>query len=65
MGSRPGGAPTTGGATFGSDVPAAERESMRTGGIKGIALVGGGYYGARGTSHPQGMALDVLYTRSA
>jgi len=65
-GAQPGGAPATSGSVIaGALLPEATREAMRTGATKGIALVGGGYYGARGTSHPQGMALDVLYTRSA
>lgn len=64
-GSQPGGGPSTFGGTFGSEVPAGTREDLRTGAAKGIALVGGGYYAVRGTSHPAGMALDVWYTRSA
>lgn len=69
QGSRPAGGPVGAGETVtgfgGVWLPASIRDGMRTGAVKGLALVGGGYYGARGTSHPQGMALTVTYTRSA
>lgn len=39
------------------------REGMRTGAVRGLALVGASYLGVRGT--PDGMSITVLYTRPA
>lgn len=41
----------------------ATREALRTGALRGLALVGASYMGLRGT--PDGMSLTVLYTRPA
>lgn len=72
-GTRPAGAPggsgdtaTTGGLTPGQgqslQLPSSTYEAWRTGGFKGIRLVGGDYGGFAGTSRADGMALTVQYT---
>lgn len=62
-GSQPGGAPSSSGDTSTGTLTASMRENLRTGAIKGLALVGAGYVAVRGTSHPEGMALTITYTR--
>ena len=62
-GVRPSGAPTPSGDTSTGVLTPAMREGLRVGSIKSLALVGSGYFGARGTSHPAGMSLAVKYTR--
>lgn len=68
-GSKPSGAPSSSGSTAsGSDnipLPSDVREAMRTGSVKGLALVGSTYLGVRGTSDPSGMSLSITYTRRA
>lgn len=64
-GSQPGGAPSSSGDTSTGTLTPSMREDLRTGVTKALALVGAGYYAVRGTSHPEGMALTVTYTRSA
>jgi hypothetical protein len=70
-GSRPGGSPTgVGGDASGSPgragtawvtLPASAYEAWRTGGIRGLATVGGGYAAVRGISAADGMALEIVY----
>jgi hypothetical protein len=68
-GSKPSGAPSSSGSTASGvstiSLPSDVREGMRTGSVRGLALVGGSYQGVRGTSHPSGMALSITYTRAA
>lgn len=40
-------------------------EAFRTGGVRALALVGGGYGAVRGTSASDGMVLRINYTRPA
>lgn len=70
-GSKPGGAPSSSGATAsgspgqsGTDkvsLPSSVRENMRTGDVKGLALVGSGYAAVRGTSLAGAMSLRITY----
>lgn len=70
-GSKPGGAPSSSGATASGQtgstsatkvrLPESVREAFRTGAVKGLAIVGSGYGGVRGTSAADGMALRVTY----
>ncbi|OCI31042.1 hypothetical protein [Oerskovia enterophila] len=66
-GTRPGGAPTSTGATATgdgwTDLAAATREGMRTGAIKALALIGPQYWAVAGSG--DGMALIATYTRPA
>lgn len=78
-GTRPSGAPSLTGATstvavpgYGQagktatlDLPASVCEGMRTGAIRGLALVGSAWGALRGTSHAAGMALSIDYTVAA
>lgn len=75
-GSKPGGSPSSSGATASAGVdydkstskitlPASMREAFRTGDIKGLALVGSAYAGVYGTSRADGMALEIEYKRRA
>lgn len=74
-GSRPAGAPTYSGDTasialsrgrsWALALPATTREGLRTGAFKALALVGAAYAGAKGITHPAGMALSLTYTRPA
>lgn len=68
-GTRPGGAPTSSGATATgdglTDLAAATREGMRTGAIKALALVGSQYWAVAGAGNGDGMALIATYTRPA
>lgn len=74
--SQPAGAPSTTGGTFtggfdparGVDVAgldATAREQLRTGVIKGIALVGANYWAVAGAGNGDGMVAVVTYTRPA
>ncbi|WP_405373436.1 MULTISPECIES: hypothetical protein [unclassified Microbacterium] len=70
-GSKPGNAPSSSGPTVSGQtgassavkvkLPAALREALRTGAAKGLATVGSGYGGVRGTSAGDGMALKITY----
>ena len=40
------------------------REALRTGAFKGLCLVGAGYAGVYGTNRPDGMVLNLTYTRA-
>lgn len=66
-GERPDGAPSSSGDTATGDgvaeLPATVREAMRTGAVKGLALVGANYWAVLGAGPGGGMALDVTYTR--
>lgn len=72
-GSKPGGSPSSSGSTANGSpgksgsakvsLPAAIREAMRTGDVKGLATVGNGYNAVRGTSLAGAMSLRVTYTR--
>lgn len=68
-GSQPAGAPTTGGESASgegwTELPAAVREAMRTGGVKGLATVGANYWAIAGAGNGDGMVLEVTYTRPA
>ncbi|MFD6163702.1 hypothetical protein ACFWFR_00820 [Oerskovia sp. NPDC060287] len=68
-GARPAGAPASSGPTATgdgwTDLAAATREGMRTGAIKGLALIGPQYWGVAGAGNGDGMALSVTYTRPA
>lgn len=68
-GSQPSGAPSSSGSTAsGSDnipLPSDVREGMRTGSVRGLALVGSTYLGVAGTSSASGMSLSITYTRRA
>ncbi len=69
-GSEPAGAPSHSGDTAsGMDtwlpLPASVREAMRTGAVKGLALVGGSYSACAGAGNGDGMVLAVTYTRAA
>lgn len=72
-GSKPGGAPSSSGATSSGSAVAPGKTTrvtldpstyndFRTGDFKGIALVGGAYGGFAGTSRGDGMALTIQYT---
>lgn len=72
-GTRPGGAPSGSGDTASTSplareqgqriqLPTSTYESWRTGGFKGIRLVGGDYGGFYGTARGDGMALTVQFT---
>lgn len=67
-GSRPAGAPApvgdtaSGGPSVG--LTAAMRESLRTGGAKSLASVGGNYRATFGAAHPSGMSLSITYLRA-
>lgn len=71
-GSAPSGAPSTTGATVNGpgiapggfaqvDLPSSVFETFRTGGAKGLAMVGSTYAGFLGTSRGDGMAIKVQY----
>lgn len=72
-GSRPAGGPSSSGSTASGSpgrsgvarvaLPADLREGLRTGALRGLALVGGGYNAVRGTSAGDGMTLTLTYTR--
>lgn len=67
-GAPPGGAPSSSGDTASGmgglvNLPPSTREAMRTGAVKGLALVGGPYSAAAGAGSGDGMALTVTYTR--
>jgi len=67
-GTPPGGAPSASGDTatgMGAlvDLPASVREAMRTGAVRGLALVGAAYSAAAGAGNGDGMSLVVTYTR--
>lgn len=70
-GSKPAGAPSSSGSTASRSgsgplvLPTDVCEAFRTGGTKGLALVGTSYLGVRGTSLASGMALSITYTRAA
>jgi len=75
-GTRPGGAPASSGSTASTggmaintstdlDLPADVCEALRTGGAKGLAVVGGGYAGFGGTTTPGSFVLQIQYTRNA
>ncbi len=69
-GTQPGGAPVTGGETASGmgawvDLPSGIREAMRTGGVKGLALVGAAYSAVAGAGNGDGMVLEITYTRPA
>lgn len=68
-GAQPGGAPTTGGPGVAgegwTELPAAICDAMRTGGVKGLATVGGNYWAVAGAGNGDGMVLEVTYTRPA
>lgn len=69
-GSQPAGAPTSSGPTASGmdtliDLDATTREGMRTGAIKGLALVGAAYSAAAGAGNGDGMALTATITRPA
>ncbi len=69
-GTQPAGAPSSSGDTAtGMDawvpLPATVREAMRTGAVKGLALVGLTYSACAGAGNGDGMALAVTYTRPA
>lgn len=68
-GAQPAGAPTTGGVTAVGEgwveLPAAICESMRGGGVKGLATVGPNYFAVAGAGNGDGMVLEVTYTRPA
>lgn len=40
------------------------REALRTGAFKGLGLVGAGYVAVQGANRPDGMALNLTYTRA-
>lgn len=65
----PAAGPTGTGPTFTGmgevEVPAATRELMRTGEVKGLALVGSNYWAIAGAGNGDGMVLRVTYTRPA
>jgi hypothetical protein len=67
--SQPAGAPTSSGDTAAGDGAAAltatMREAMRTGAVRGLALVGGNYWAVAGAGNGSGMTLLVTYTRPA
>lgn len=69
QGSKPGGAPSSSGATVSGtptekvSLPSSIREAFRTGDVRGLALVGSNYQAVRGTSAAAGMVLTVTYTR--
>lgn len=46
-------------------LPGSIREGMRTGAVRGLALVGGSYLGVAGTGTAGSMTLTITYTRSA
>lgn len=64
----PGGPPSSSGATNAGTgaVPLDGTicEGLRTGSVKGLALVGGGYVAVYGTSAADGMVLRITYTRA-
>lgn len=74
-GTPPAGAPSSSGDTAAVSLPyettgsialtAPMCEALRTGGAKGLALVGATYAGIYGTSRADGMALSLTYTRPA
>jgi len=68
-GTQPAGAPASAGDTATgdgwTDLPAAIREGMRTGSVKGLALVGANYWAVAGAGNGDGMTLLVTYTRPA
>ncbi|MBD3781705.1 MAG: hypothetical protein IE926_01935 [Micrococcales bacterium] len=68
-GTKPGGAPSSSGATASGvtavDLTAAMCEAFRTGATRGLVAVGSAYRATYGTGHPSGMALQVTYTRRA
>lgn len=69
QGEPPGGAPVGAGDTASGDglvaLPASIREGMRTGSVRGLALVGGNYWAVAGAGNGDGMVLVVTYTRPA
>lgn len=65
-GAQPAGAPTSSGTTATgnglTDLDAATREGLRTGVLKGLALVGANYWAVAGAGNGDGMALIVTAT---
>ncbi|WP_353707599.1 hypothetical protein ABRQ22_17210 [Cellulosimicrobium sp. ES-005] len=69
-GTPPSGAPTVFGPTVSGaggwvDLTSDVAEAMRTGGVKGLATVGGNYWAVAGAGNGDGMLLSVTYTRYA